>query len=388
MPLKLMLFKSDRISILALLSVMTASVGLPAMTTPAVAEVPLDKIRSAISESEDGGIAWGQGSAVPEEVWAIMQSQTSDLGSYGDILKGTLSNGNAPGSIPPEVWSVMQSQSGLPESYSGIFDGLEQIVSRSNSPYDFSNVVSRDNWGISAFSDQPFVPGSLGDGTATSQAGSAILQAGRGLFESIGGKSQIPDTSGFNPFKRTFEWLKKTPIARTLGTLGNRIRGTLTGSGFGLFTKSPVVKQRDQANLFDQEIARMMAEQYLGETGEQRLAGEAQDTLNVLQSGLQSANAAMQIANASKGLTSTQDVAKAVAQQGGQNAALSAAVLQMQAQNQASLQQLQQLTSSVIQLSANNSEGIDEANRRERAERSNALGQSASEFIYVPHVFD
>ena len=60
----------------------------------------------------------------------------------------------------------------------------------------------------------------------------------------------------------------------------------------------------------------------------------------------------------------------------------------MQAQNQASLLQLQQLTSSSIQLAANNSEGIDEANRRERAERSNALTQSAAEFIYVPNIFD
>ena len=275
----------------------------------------------------------------------------------------------------------MQSQAGIPERYGDIFDSVEQIVSSQNSPYDFSSVINRDNWGISAFSDQTFIPSDIGGN---------IAETGLSLFSGIGqAAQQAGDTlAQMNPFKRTFDWIQKTPVARTMGALGKRIRGALTGSNFGFFTRNRIVKERDQANLFDQEIARMMADQYIGESGEQWLAGEAQDTLGVLQTGLQSANAAVQIAADSKNLTSTQDVAKAVAQQGGQNATLSAAVLQLQAQNQASLLQLQQLTSSSIQLAANNSEGIDEANRRERAERSNALTQSAGEFIYVPNIFD
>ena len=369
------------------LALVAASAGvLFCSHVPAIAQASLAESLQEISESEDGGIAWGQSGSIPTNVWNVVQAQTnSQLGGYEDVFRGSAlpdiyeqvisTSGGAPGSIPTEVWQIMQSQTALPDSYGGIFDSVEQIVS--SNPYDFSSVINRDNWGISAFSDQAFVPGNIGN----------IAETGFSVFSEIG-KAAGDTLAQLNPFKRSFEWIQKTPVAKTMGALGKRIRGALSGSNFGFFTRNRIVKERDQANLFDQEIARMMAEQYLGESGEQRMVSDAQDTLNVLQTGLQSANAAMQIAADAKNLTSTQDVAKAVAQQGGQNATLSAAVLQMQAQNQASLLQLQQLTSSSIQLSANNSEGIDEANRRERAERSNALTQSAAEFIYVPNIFD
>jgi len=382
------------------LALIAASVSLSASGVPAVAQVSLVETLPEISDP-DGGIAWGQSGSIPTGVWDVMLSQTNDsLDIYSDVFRGgslpqiaeqIFANSSAPGSIPPEVWSVMQSQAGLlggNGNYSdlfsgtGIFGDLAQIaIGENGSSYDFSSIINRENWGISAFSNQPFVPGTVG--INPSETGFPWL-SGIGQIAQQAGNT----LSGLNPFRRSIEWMQKTPIARTMGALGKRIRGVLTGSNFGFFTRNRIVKSRDQANLFDQEIARMMAEQYLGESGEQWLAGEAKDTISVLQSGLQSANAAMQLAATAEGLTSTQDVAKAVAQQGGQNAALGAALLQMQAQNQASLLQLQQLTSSSIQLAANNSEGIDEANRRERAERSNALRQSASEFIYVPDVFD
>ncbi len=400
-----MLRKSNQLSVRLFLSLAAASSGLLYSNVPAIAQASLAESIQELSKSQEE-ITWGQSGSIPTDVWNVVQAQTnSKLGSYGDVFQGGSlpqevwdiaqtqlelpdgfeqvfsGTGGASGSIPPEVWQIMQSQSGIPEQYGGIFDSVEQIVSKQSGAYDFDSIVNRDSWGINAFSDQTFAPGNIGGN---------IAETGLSIFSGMGKAAQnASDTfAQLNPFKRSFEWIKKTPGARVIGTLGKRIRGALTGSNFGFFTRNRIVKERDQANLFDQEIARMMAEQYLGESGEQWLAGEAQDTLNVLQTGLQSANAAMQIAADSKGLTSTQDVAKAVAQQGGQNAVLSAAVLQMQAQNQASLLQLQQLTSSSIQLAANNSEGIDETNRRERAERSNALTQSASEFIYVPDVFD
>ena len=379
-------------------SLVIASAGLPAIAQTQITEAlttesPANAAISTIGEIEEGNIIWGQPGytnvgSIPPEVWAVMQSQTGNsgefLGSYADIfrdgiqpediwsiaqseleLPGSIeqifSDGSsAPGSIPSDIWSVMRSQGGLPGSYGDeTFGSLEQILSGGNNPFDFSSVINRDNWGISTFSNVALT------NTGSSDSG-----------------------GGFNPFRRVSNWIQNTPLAKAMGSWGKHIRGALGGSSFGFFTRNQVVKERDQANLFDQEIARMMAEPQLGETGEQWMATEAQGAMSVLESGLQSASAAIQIAQESQDLTSTQDVAKAVAQQGGQNAALSAAVLQMQTQNQASLLQLQQLTSSAIQLSANNSEGIDEANRRERAERTNALRQSASEFIYVPNVFD
>ena len=401
----LMPLKPDRFSTLALSSLIVAFAGAPVIAQSPIieiptAEVPSNAAISVIGGIENGNITWGQpgsttGSttgSIPPEVWAVMQSQTgisSDLlGGYADIFSGGMqledirgiarsqleipgsveqifsTGSSAPGSIPTDVWDVMQSQVGLPRSNGGeTFGSLEQIFSGESNPFDFSSVINRDNWGVSTFSN--VAPTSTGQGI---------------------GNSNSEDS--WNPFKHLSNWIQNTPLAKAMGSLGKRIRGSLGGSGFGFFTRNQVVKERDQANLFDQEIARMMAEPQLGASGEQWMQTEAQDAMSVLKGGLQSASAAMQIAQDSQDLTSTQDVAKAVAQQGGQNAALSAAVLQMQSQNQASLLQLQQLTSSAIQLSANNSEGIDEANRRDRAERSNALRQSASEFIYVPNVFD
>ena len=403
MPLKANRMSVKRPHTQLSLALVAAAVGLSVGSVPAVAQASLVEALSEISEPE-GGITWGQSGAMPTGVWDVMLSQTNgSLDIYSDVYSGgslpqiaeqVFTNSSAPGSIPPEVWRVMQSQAGLLSgsgnpfdlfSGTGIFGDLAQIATgASGSSYDLSSIINRENWGISAFSNQP---------AAFGTAGINPSETGVPRLSGLSGIGQLAQQAGstlsdLNPFRRSIEWMQKTPIARTMGALGKRIRGVLTGSNFGFFTRNRIVKSRDQANLFDQEIARMMAEQYLGESGEQWLAGEAKDTLSVLQSGLQSANAAMQLAATADGLTSTQDVAKAVAQQGGQNAALSAALLQMQAQNQASLLQLQQLTSSSIQLAANNSEGIDEANRRERAERSNALRQSASEFIYVPDVFD
>lgn len=388
--------KPNYLLTLALSPLIAALVGAPANAELQASEVPLNEALSVLAEAENDGITWGQSGSIsgsiPPEVWQVMQSQTGNwsdnLGGYENIFRGgtlpediwsiaktqlelpesvgqILSNGNSvPGSILTGVWDIMQSQVGLPGSDGGgTLGSLEQIFSGGINPYDFSSVINRENWGISSFSN--IIP------TATGQ-----------------GPSNSNSAGGFNPFKHISSWLQNTPLAKAMGSWGRRIRGVLGGSGFGFFTSNQIVKERDQANLFDQEIARMMAEPQLGESGEQWMATEAQGAMSVLGSGFQSASAALQIAQDSQSLTSTQDVAKAVAQQGGQNAALSAALLQMQAQNQASLLQLQQLTSSAIQLSANNSEGLDEANRRDRAERSNALRQSASEFIYVPNVFD
>ncbi|MEO0770585.1 MAG: hypothetical protein AAFY72_14365, partial [Cyanobacteria bacterium J06649_4] len=376
-------------------SLFSVGIWLPAIAQISATEAsPAEELFQG-SNTENIDTTWVQsnstssfGGSIPPEVWSVMQSQTEnsgyDLGNYEGILSGEVSSediwniassqmefpssveqvfsggNNTYGSIPAEVWNIMRSQAGLSGSYgNGSYGSLGQIFSGGNNPFDFSSVINRDNWVISSFSD--VTPSS----TSNSQS-----------------------AGGWNPFKHLASWIQNTPLAKAMGAFGKQIRGVLSGNSFGFFTRNQIVKERDQANLFDQEIARMMAEPQLGEAGEQWMTTEMQSALTVLGSGQQSAGAAIQIAQDSQRLTSTQDVAKAVAQQGGQNAALSAAVLQMQTQNQASLLQLQQLTSSAIQLSANNSEGIDETNRRERAERTNALRQSASEFIYVPNVFD
>lgn len=302
-----------------------------------------------------------------EDIWDVAQSQI-ELPDSVEQIGEQVFNGNGTGSIPEDVWSVITTESGLPDYGGETIGDWEQVLSGENNPFDFSSVINRENWGISSFSNSFSGLGVTDDNSANPDA-----DGGSG---------------GWNPFRRISDWLSKTPLARAMSAWRDSIRNKLNGSSFGFFTRSAVVKERDQANLFDQELGRLMASPQLGEAGEQWMQTEATGAMTILTNGLQSAGDAVKIASDAQSLTSTQDVAKAVAEQGGKNAALSAAILQTQTRNQASLLQLQQLTSSAIQLSANNSEGIDEANRRERADRTNALGQSASEFIYIPGVFD
>jgi hypothetical protein len=372
-----------------------------------------DVMQSQTGLSEGFGDIFSGGNipqTVSQEIWKIAQPQLGIPDAYADIFAGSAS----PGSIPQDVWDVMQSQAGIPGEYGDVIGGIGSVFSSESQP--FSNAGSgiiMDDWGagfvpggINGATSQipqpsvtglPQIPQVLGQTGQESGVGQVIKSAEERIpdigeaIPNIGeaiGNIRLPSLPNINPFRRAMEWARNAPLAGTFGNLGKSIRGVFDKATWGFFTQNPVIKARDQANLIDQELARMIAEPRLGESGQQWLAGEAQETMLTMGSGLQSANAAIQLAEQAQGLTSTQDVAKAVAQQGGANAALSASLLQMQGQNQASLLQLQQLTSSSIQLAADNSEGIDEANRRDRVERTTALNDSAREFIYVPGIFD
>ena len=328
-----------------------------------------------------------------------LENVFSGIPDYTSILNGS----SAPGSIPQDVWNIMQSQSGNLGGYSDIFSSVEGLISGNSSIGDWGSGVIFDDWGSSfvegGLSGTRSLPSSeagqipdIGDLIPGSQGeipnvGDVIPQQSSG-FPNIFGSFQFPDLSRLNPFRGVMEFLRKTPLATLFGSLSKDIRGDVENNSLGIFTQNPVVKQRDQANLIDQEVARMMAGQRLGEEGAEWLRNEAQEATATLNIGLQSAATAIDTATSAQELTSTQDVAKAVALQGGQNAAISASVLQAQMQNQAALLQLQQLTSSSIQLSADNSEGIDELNRRERVTRTRALHESAEGFVYIPGVFD
>jgi hypothetical protein len=405
------------------------SVSAIAQTGQPSSFVPGEIGNGNILPGENTQFPWGSSGSIPTDVWDIMQSQTGIPEGYEDILSG----GNIPEAVSQEIWKIAQPHLGLSDAYADIFNGsaspgsipenvwdimqsqvglsseigdLGSIFSGENQPFSTAgNGIILDDWGAGftagGINDVTGLPVELPGGLGQAGQGAGIeqvIRSSEGRIPDIGaaipnigeaiGNIRLPSLPNINPFRRAMEWARNTPLAGTFGNLSKSIRGVFDKATWGFFTQNPVIKARDQANLIDQELARMMAEPRLGEAGQQWLAGEAQETMLTMGSGLQSANAAIQLAEQAQGLTSTQDVAKAVAQQGGQNAAISASLLQMQGQNQASLLQLQQLTSSSIQLAADNSEGIDEANRRDRVERTTALNDSAREFIYVPGVFD
>ena len=355
---------------------------------------------NAVESVLNGNSASG---SIPQGVWNVMQGQTSNIGGYGDLF-GSLGRGSSPGSVPQEVWDVMRSQTSDLGGYGDLASSVEGLFSNNSPISDLGSGIVFDDWGggfveggLSGNSSIPsgetggripdigdLIPGSQGEIPGLGDIAPEPSSGFSGIFSNF----KFPDLSRFNPFKRTMEFLKKTPLATLFGSASKDIRGEMENNSLGIFTQNPVVKKRDQANSIDQEVARMMAGQRLGEEGAEWLTGEAQEATATLNIGLQSAATAIQTGTAAQELTSTQDVAKAVALQGGQNAAVSASLLQAQMQNQAALLQLQQLSASSIQLAADNSEGIDELNRRERVTRTRALHESAEGFVYVPGLFE
>lgn len=320
-----------------------------------------------------------------EDIWSILQSQTT-LPDYGSIFSGS----SAPGSIPPGVWDIMQSQSGIFSggTYTGQVLGQPNgIILNLSGASQAAKIPQKAGVGVPTQTN-----GAITVGQNTPVAGLPTInlpEIGQSVVNSVR-NIRFPQLPNINPFRRLLEWsqnLLNNPLSRAISSAHGKIRQFIQNPSLGIFTRNPVVKARDQANLFDQELARLMAEPRLGEAGAQWMQEESAASMAVLQGGMEGANIAVQLATEAQALTSTQDVAKSVAQIGGQNALLSAAVLQMQGQSQASLLQLQQLTATSIQLAANASEGTDEANRRSRIERANALNTSASETIHVPGTF-
>jgi hypothetical protein len=155
----------------------------------------------------------------------------------------------------------------------------------------------------------------------------------------------------------------------------------------GVLTTNSVIRQRDVANLYDQELSRSMAAPVLGETGRLWLEQEAGRTSKMVETSQKDWQAAQKLAQQAQSLTVTQDVMK-------NNAALTATLAgmvthqsQITADTHTALLQVQQFQGVLAQLSANTSEGIDEANRRERVNRELELGGATRTELYIPGLY-
>jgi hypothetical protein len=162
------------------------------------------------------------------------------------------------------------------------------------------------------------------------------------------------------------------------------LRTTKPSQGPGILNRSPVVQQRDLANLYDQESARAIAAPVLGEQGKTWMEEEAQRTAGLIESSQEGASQVQQMAEEAQGLGVTQDVMKQSAEIDAAIASLLTHQTQLTADNQAALLQLQRLQGVQAQLAANTSEGIDEANRRDRLERQTTITESSQAPIYIP----
>jgi hypothetical protein len=166
-----------------------------------------------------------------------------------------------------------------------------------------------------------------------------------------------------------------------------QLRTTKTGITAGMLTTSPIVHQRDTANLYDQELGRATAASVLGETGRQWLAQETKQTAAIVQSNQQGLQAAQGFAQQAQSLTSTQDVMKNNAKEIAALAGIVTNQSRLTADNHTALLKLQQLQGIVAQLSANTSEGIDESNRRERVARQIEMSSATRSEIYIPGLY-
>jgi hypothetical protein len=78
--------------------------------------------------------------------------------------------------------------------------------------------------------------------------------------------------------------------------------------GAGVLTTNPVVRQRDVANLYDQELSRSLAAPMLGEEGETQVKEEGERVSSILETNQQGLQNTQQLANQAQSLTVTQDV--------------------------------------------------------------------------------
>ncbi|OWY64096.1 hypothetical protein B7486_49145 [cyanobacterium TDX16] len=151
-----------------------------------------------------------------------------------------------------------------------------------------------------------------------------------------------------------------------------------------ILTANSHVRERDLANLDDQEFAREIAAPYLGETGRQQVKKSTQETAELIKSNLESAREIQTIAADSQELTVTQDVMKSHAKVFSQLGDMAANQSRLESKVYLGVLSLQQQQASLMQLSANLSEGIDEANRHQRLDQDAIAIAAMRAGVYLP----
>jgi hypothetical protein len=167
-----------------------------------------------------------------------------------------------------------------------------------------------------------------------------------------------------------------------------KVRTIQTDVSPGILTTNSIVRQRDTANLYDQELARAIAAPVLGQTGQETLKQSAEKSNQIIQSTQQGFQETRSLAQQAKSASSTQDVMKVNAEMTSTLAGLITNQAQLTVQNQTELLKLQQMAGMTVELAANTSEGIDETNRRDRVTRQLEIGSAAQTELYMPGLYN
>lgn len=165
-------------------------------------------------------------------------------------------------------------------------------------------------------------------------------------------------------------------------TSGGYRTTSLPGAEF--FNSNPTIIDRDFANLYDQEYARAQAANLLGENGSDWIDKNVGITASLVQENELLSKEVEDLTKEAHTLEVTQDVMKNSIQVQSHLSKISLNQTRLNAQMQASLLALQQQQASVMQLSANLGEALDENNRRERLERDAIYWQEGRSVIFIP----
>lgn len=151
-----------------------------------------------------------------------------------------------------------------------------------------------------------------------------------------------------------------------------------------LLTANSYVRERDLANLDDQEYARENAAPYLGEAGRQQIKKNTQETADLIKSNLHSVQEIKKLTATGQKLTVTQDVMKNSLEIYSQLGDIATNQTRLEGQVYLGVLSLQQQQAALMQLSANVSEAVDESNRRERLNQDVSAIEAMQGNIYLP----
>lgn len=151
-----------------------------------------------------------------------------------------------------------------------------------------------------------------------------------------------------------------------------------------MLTANPYVRERDLANLDDQEYTRENAAPYLGDAGRKQVEKGTGETAELIKNNLQSAQEIQKLAADAQKKTVTQEVMKSHAEVFAQLGDMAANSSRLEGQVYLGVLSLQQQQAALMQLSANVSEAADESNRRERLNQDVSAIEAMRGNIYLP----
>ena len=190
---------------------------------------------------------------------------------------------------------------------------------------------------------------------------------------SSSGSISVTDSTSIDPLSGSSSPASETETTRIASTPDD-----------DMLSANEMVRDRDLANLDDQEYARENAAPYLGDAGRQQVEKTTEETADLIKGNISGAQSIKKLASEAKELTVTQDVVKNQSEMFSHLGDIAANQTRLDGQVSLGILSLQQQQAALMQLSANLSEAADESNRRERLNQDVSAIEAMRGSIYLP----